>query len=174
MARSEKGLGKRGKTWQTYEEVARYVIQQIRERFHLAKVEGKQSVLGQKSGTWWAIDAKGVRDGDGAIIVVECRRRKSRQSQEDIGAVAYRIMDTNAAGGIIVSPLPLQKGAKLVAAANKIEHMQLDPHSTLDTWTAQIRNMFYMGLTMRAAASVAFEATVYDAQGNVVLPMPVR
>lgn len=163
MARSEKGLGKRGKTWETYEEVARYVLQQTRERFHLVEVEGKQGVLGQESGTQWVLDAKGVRNGDGAIIVVECRRYKhSRLSQEDVAAVAYRIRDTKAAGGITVSPHPLQKGAKLVAAANKIEHVQLDPNSTLDAWTALIHNVICVGLTERFGLGDRAGATVYD------------
>lgn len=61
------------KTWNTYEEVAQYLLNQFAEYFELGRVEGKQIVPG-KSGTEWEIDAKGVKaDGEG-FLIVECRR----------------------------------------------------------------------------------------------------
>jgi len=49
------------KVWSTYEEVATYLLDRNAKEFGLEKVEGKQSVLGQRSGTNWVIDAKGIR-----------------------------------------------------------------------------------------------------------------
>ncbi len=165
-----KGPGKRQKQWEDYEEVARYVLQQIGKRFGLADVEGKQKVAGKQSGTEWEIDAKGVRDGDASIVLVECRRYKSRLSQEALAAVAYRVIDAGAAGGITVSPLPLQTGAAKVAKAGKIEHVQLRSESTREQWVATIGTVVHIGITEIAKVSVrdTLEVTVLDRSGNVV------
>ena len=64
-------------TWKTYEEVAAYLLNQFASEFGLERVEGKQLVPGQRSGTKYKIDAKGVVDGGEAFIIVECRRYKS-------------------------------------------------------------------------------------------------
>jgi len=82
------------KEWQTYEEVATYLLNQIAEEFNLSRFEGKQKVIGKRSGTEWEIDAKGIKESDEMFIIVECRRyTKSKQTQEKIGALAYRIID---------------------------------------------------------------------------------
>lgn len=165
-----KGLGKRKKQWETYEEVARYVLQQLGKRFGLSEVEGKQKVIGKQSGTEWEIDAKGVRIGDSSIVLVECRRYKSRLSQEALAAVAYRVIDAGAAGGITVSPLPLQKGAALVAKAGKIEHVQLQRDSTHEQWVATIGAIVHIGITEVVNLSIheKLEVIVRDRSGNIV------
>ena len=164
------GTGKRGKTWKTYEEVAAYMLKQAGKSFGLSDVEGKQKIMGEHSGTPWEIDAKGVQESDGALVIIECRRRNSRSSQEEVAAVAYRIFDTGAAGGIIVSPHPLQSGAVKVAKASKIEHVQLDPDSTRDRWIAKIQGVMMFGLTGTASVSVTgtLGITVRNAAGNVI------
>jgi hypothetical protein len=163
-------LGKRGKTWASYEEVARYVLQQLGKRFGLADVEGKQKVAGRHSGTAREIDAKGVRDGEASIVIVECRRYKRRLTQEAVAAVAYRIFDIGAVGGITISPLPLQKGAAKVAEANKIEHVQLRPESTRELWIADIAKVIHIGATdsISVRATDSLQITAFDAGGNVV------
>jgi hypothetical protein len=62
------------KSWETYEEVARYLLNQFSAAFGLDRVEGKQSLLGKLTGTSWEIDAKRIRLGEQGIILVECRR----------------------------------------------------------------------------------------------------
>ena len=133
-------------------------------------MEGKQKVAGRRSGTTWEIDAKGIRDGDGATILVECRRYKKALTQEAIAAVAYRIEDTGAEGAITVSPLPLQKGAAKVAAANRIEHVRLRPESTRAQWIAQIGAVVHIGITDTISTRVtdSYEITVRDQNGTVV------
>jgi len=117
-------------TWRTYEEVAQYLLNEFAGHFHLGRVEGKQHVVGD-SGTQWEIDAKAVLVDDSEFIVVECRRHtKKGVSQEQVAGLAYRIKDTGANGGIVVSPLDLQRGAKLVADHEGIQHMRLDENST--------------------------------------------
>lgn len=98
------------KAWRTYEEVAAYLLNRFAKEFGLKFVEGKQKVEGRRSGTSWTIDAKAVA-GDAGFFIVECRRyTTSKQNQEKSGGLAYRIIDTGASGGIIVSPFGLQEG----------------------------------------------------------------
>src|SRR5215210_705819 len=96
--------------WESYEQVAAYLLNQFASEFGLERVEGKQKVVGQRSGTDWEIDAKGFRSGDTGFVIVECRRyTTSKQNQGKVGALAYSIIDSGAEGGIIVSPLGLQE-----------------------------------------------------------------
>jgi len=70
------------KAWQTYEDVARHLLDTFARGFGLGHVEGKQLVAGRD--TTWEIDAKAVRLGDDGFLVVECRRyTTTRLSQED-------------------------------------------------------------------------------------------
>jgi len=121
-------------------------LEQFADHFGLGHVEGKQLVPGA-SGTNWVIDAKGVKSDGGGIVLVECRRHTtSKLSQEQLGGVAFRIIDTGAQGGITVSPLDLQKGAKLVAAHANIVHGMLDPKSTTTEYVMKFLDKFFVGL----------------------------
>ncbi|HUU20315.1 MAG TPA: hypothetical protein VMW72_24415 [Sedimentisphaerales bacterium] len=112
-------------SWKSYEDIARYFLNLFRQEFGLERVDPKQKITGS-SGTSWEIDAKGLREGNNsAIMLIECRQHRSKRlNQEAVGGLAYRIIDTSASGGIIVSPLPLQDGAGKVAEANNIVHVQ--------------------------------------------------
>jgi hypothetical protein len=104
-------MSKAAKTWENYEQVAQYLLDEFAVHFGLGRVEGKQIVPGQ-SGTTWEIDAKGVKaDGEG-FVIVECRRHtNSGLPQESLGGLAFRIPDTQVAGAIVVTPLDIQAGA---------------------------------------------------------------
>jgi hypothetical protein len=105
--KSRKKQGARPKASLAYEEVATYLLKSSAKEFGLKFVEGKQKLQGA-SGALWEIDAKGVREDNDAIVVVECRRyTTSKLKQEDIGGLAFRIADIEAEAGIIVSPLGL-------------------------------------------------------------------
>lgn len=79
--------------WQTYEEVAAYLLGNFSEHFGLSRVERKQSIPGVRSGTEWTIDAKGICQGTEAFVIIECRRHTtSKQDQEQLGGLAYRII----------------------------------------------------------------------------------
>ena len=148
------------RAWQTYEEVTRDLLEQFAAHFGLDRVEGKQSVPGA-SGTDWQIDAKAVRSDGGGFLIVECRRHTSgRQSQEDVGGLAYRIQDTGASGGIIVSPLELQKGAQIVAAHEGIHHVQLRPDSTNENYLLRFLNNVFAGVTDTCAITLTDSAVV--------------
>ncbi|MNZ31247.1 hypothetical protein D3C78_485410 [compost metagenome] len=135
------------KSWRTYEEVATFLLNELSVKFKLERVEGKQSMAGLASGTNWEIDAKGVKEGDSGFVLIEVRRyTSSRLSQEDMAAVAYRIQDTGAVGGIVVSPLPLQVGAQRVAEAANIVAVQLSENSTTTEYILRFLNNVMVSL----------------------------
>jgi hypothetical protein len=154
-------------SWKSYEDVARYFLNRFRQEFGLERVDPKQKIPGS-SGTSWEIDAKGVREGDNsAIMLVECRQHRSKRlDQEAVGGLAYRITDTGASGGIIVSPLPLQDGAKKVAEANNIFHVQLGPDSTPENFAMSFFYKIFVGITEQVTISEHVSVVITDKDGN--------
>lgn len=147
--------------WRTYEEVAAYLIGRFAEHFGLVGAEDKQSIGGLRSGTDWTIDAKGVTSGAEAFVIIECRRHTtSREDQEQLAALAYRILDTGAHGGILVSPLGFQSGAKKVAEAENIVHVELHPDSTPEEFAMQFLEKIFIGVHTRSRAIDHFEAKI--------------
>ena len=133
--------------WRTYEEVARQLLDKIAGLLGLERVEGKQYLPGKKSGTNWEIDARGVSSNGTGFLVIEIRRYStSRLSQEALAAIAYRIEDTGANGGIVVSPLPLQSGAQKVADAARVVAVQLDQNSTTERYVLRFLKNVMVGL----------------------------
>ena len=159
-------------TWQSYEEVANFVVEQCRQKFGLDTVEGKQDVDGQLTGTTWEIDGKGVIDDGNKFLIIEARRyTTSRLDQEKLGGIAYRIQDTGASGAIVVSPLELQSGAELVAKANNVHHIELDAESTKENWAAKIGNVLNLGFTDTVSIKniqEEFTIQILDKDGNII------
>jgi hypothetical protein len=146
--------------WKSYEELAQFILRELSKEFGLAVVEGTQVIPGE-SGTEWEIDAKGVRIGDSGIILIECRRYiKSKLKQEQMAAIAYRIKDIGAAGGITVSPLDPQKGAKILAAHENITHVVLDPDSTTENYFVKFLNKAFLKLTEKLSISDSFHGEI--------------
>ena len=145
--------------WKDYEEVATDLLNQFKKEFGLERVEGKQKVEGKRSGAMWEIDAKGVIDDNGGFMIVECRRHtKAKQSQEKVGGLAFRILDTEAEGGIVVSPLGLQEGAEKVAKSENIINVTLTPEST--------PNDFDMGFFGKFRAARSLSANICGVKPN--------
>src|SRR5581483_5747965 len=117
--------------WKSYEDLAAHLLGQWAKEFGLERVERGGKIVGLKSGTEYSLDAKELKkDGEG-FVIIECRRYlKAKQKQEQMGGLAYRIIDSGAAGGLIISPLGLQEGAKLIANAENIQEVILGPEST--------------------------------------------
>ena len=61
--------------------------------------------------------------------------------------MAYRIHDTGADGGILVTPLPLQEGAKKIAALNNIVSVTLAADSTPENFVIAFFDKLHLGLT---------------------------
>ncbi|MFT3817518.1 MAG: hypothetical protein QM750_07830 [Rubrivivax sp.] len=128
----------RTQTWQSYEEAARSVLNELAARFGLLQVEGKQLVAGLKSGTRWELDGKGVCLGDAGFLIVEARRVGRRLTQEATAGIAYRVWDTGTRGALVVTPVGFQEGAKLIAEQANIISVQLDPESTPERYVLRL------------------------------------
>lgn len=147
--------------WKTYEEVAAYLLNTLATHFGLSAVEGKQSIPGLRSGTEWTIDAKGISQGAEAFVIIECRRHTtSKQDQEQLGGLAYRIIDTGAQGGILVSPLGFQSGALKVAQSEGIVHVELHEDSTPTEFALRFLNQVFVGIHEHCSASDHYETEV--------------
>ena len=141
--------------WERYEQTAQYLLNEFATHFGLGSVEGKQVVPGT-SGTKWRIDAKGVQaDGEG-FLIVECRRRKARPNQEDMAALAYKIYDTGGQGGMLVTPVELQRGAQKIAEHEAIHHVMLDENSTAEAYVIAFLGKVIMGLAENLAISDSY------------------
>jgi hypothetical protein len=161
-------------SWRTYEEVAAEILDRLSEELGLSAVEGKQTLQGL-SGTAWEIDAKGFKQGSEAFVIVECRHHTtSRIKQEAIAALAFRILDTGAAGGLLVSPLGLQEGAQKVAASANIYSMILNAGATPQQFALSFLEKLFVGLagveasaeTGKVTASVEVGLTGVEVRGE--------
>jgi Restriction endonuclease len=129
--------------WRTYEAIGRHLLNELRAHLGL-RVEHYHSVTGQ-SGTTWEIDAKGIRKGDEGFVIIECRSyRNDRVTQEEVAGLAYRIWDSGAAGGLVVSPHDLQAGAKLVAAHEGIAEIKMAPVSTTTDYMVKFLDQIFV------------------------------
>ena len=148
------------KTFENYEQVATFLIGQFSENFGLDRVEGKQNVVGLRSGTSWEIDGKGVTEDGEAFLIIECKRyTSSRPNQEILAGLAYRIHDTRAAGGIIVTPMGIQEGAAQVANAEGIVTVKLDPLSTTSDYVLKFLNKVMIGASGKLTASAQMKVS---------------
>ena len=130
--------------WRTYEAIARHLLNELRARLGSSAFEVRQNVTGQ-SGTTWEIDAKGIRNGDEGFVIIECRGYPNdRVTQDEVAGLAYRIWDKGAAGGLVVSPLDLQVGAKLFAAHEETVEIQMVPASTTTDYMVKFLDQIFV------------------------------
>lgn len=156
------------KKWESYEDVATYLLDVFAKNFGLGRVEGKQLVPGA-SGTQWEIDAKGYSEDGSTFVIVECKRyTKSKVPQEVVAGLAFRISDTGANGGIIVTPLGFQEGAKKVAAHTGIHTVCLTQDSTRTDYVLQFLNKFCVGLSETVHIEEHLTITLIDRDGNAI------
>jgi hypothetical protein len=155
------------RSWLLYEQAARAVLEHMRAHLGVSAVEGKQGVPG-RSGTKWEIDAKALVQDGVDFLVVEARRWTTSLTQEDVAAIAYRIDDVGASGGIVVTPMPLQSGAQLVASAAGIEHVRLSLDSTPMDYLAEYMGRRFIGASVieRMTASDSCDAVVIKEASN--------
>ncbi len=133
-------------SWRSYEELALSVISALSKELDVQDVSGPELLSG-RTGTKWAIDGKAWQHGGRGFLVVEARRYPGRRlSQGRVAELAFIVEDTTASGAIIVSPLPLQSGADLVAKAHGIEHLRLEADSSTAYWVAQFLGRVFKGV----------------------------
>lgn len=148
--------------WRSYEGAARRVITDLRALFGIDSVGGDQHLPGQ-SGTSWKVEGMAVLADGGGFLIVECRRYTTRRlSQESLGGIAYRILDVGGTGGIVVSPLPLQEGAAIIAGASNIKHITLTPDSTAEDYLAVFMKQTFHGAAVKEGIGVCdvMDATI--------------
>lgn len=158
------------KNWESYEGVAAYLLNAFANDFKLGKVEGKQVVPGA-SGTTWEIDAKGYSEDGETFVIVECKRyTTSKICQEIVAGLAFRIVDTGASGGIIVTPLGFQEGAQKVAAHTGVHTVRLNEDCTRTDYVLQFLNKIWLGLSDSLNVSIADHVTIslIDKDGRVI------
>ncbi len=103
------------RTWERYEDVARQLIDDIKSSLGLSMVNPDKKEFPKKDGGICEIDVSAYDMSDGKLVLVECRNKNKRLPQEEVHGFAYRIQQTNAKRGIIVTPIGLQKGAIIAA-----------------------------------------------------------
>jgi hypothetical protein len=144
--------------WKIYEDAARKVLTDLRKELGIQTVEGKQTLFGV---TNWEIDAKAWCEDSDKFLVIEVRRHTtSGLKQEEVAAIAYRIQDVGASGGVIVSPKPIQKGARPIAVNANISHVRLSPDSTTESYLAEFMGRRFLGATITESVQVT---DTYDA-----------
>lgn len=156
---------KKSKKWRSYEDVATALLNEFRLHFRLAHVDAKQHIPGEA--TSWEIDAKAIVENGDGFLVVECRRyTRSRISQEQLGGLAYRIKDIGAQGGIVVSPLGFQVGAKRIAEKEHVMEVRLDPDSTTTNYILQFLNSAFVGISARSKVSASISMIITRNDGT--------
>ncbi|MGZ8226033.1 MAG: restriction endonuclease [Methylococcaceae bacterium] len=150
------------KKWKDYEKATIYLLNQFASAFSLDGFLWKETIHGHHSGTDWEIDGKGFNDGNDGFLIVECRRyTTSKQCQEKIAALAYKIHDTGATGGIIVSPMGLQSGAEKVASAENVISVKLTPNITNQEYMMEFLNKIMIGISEKAIFSTTVHGLIY-------------
>ena len=141
------------KKCERYEQVTRKILEDCREQLGYREVHPKGKILG-KSGTQWEIDATCYL-ADNKAILVECRRHTTRKiDQEQVAGLVFRITDTGAKGGLMVTPLGYQLGAKLVAQAQKITLATLNPDATEREYVLSVAERLFIGVEAKGGITV--------------------
>ena len=151
------------KDWERYEQVVRTILESLREHLGYSRVDPKGDLPG-RSGTEWEIDATAYQLADGKLVLIECKDYPDRKvTQGEMGVHAYHIIETGAAGGLFVTPVGYQKGAKLVANAAKIGMATLNLDATEREYDLNIAGRLFFGreakggIRLGATASASVE-----------------
>lgn len=145
--------------WMKYEDLARKVVDDMREALGLALVEGKQRLTGA-SGNDWEIDAIAyLSSGDGFLIVEARRKTAAGVSAEAVAAISRRMKDVGADGAVIVSPLPLQRGGRKLADFDGIQALRLDLESTPERYLAEYMGRVFLGASILERVDAGADAS---------------
>lgn len=137
----------RKQTWEKYEDVVRQVIDDIKSYLGLSIVNPDKKAFSKKDGGMCEIDVSAYDMGDGKLVLVECRNKNKPLPQEEVHGFAYRIQQTNAKRGIIVTTIGFQEGARIAANGARIGLVRLEPNSTPDNYIAQLTQLLIIRVT---------------------------
>lgn len=156
------------KEWKAYEEIGTFLLNEMAKHFNLKKVEGKQKLVGEKSDLKWEIDAKGIIKDSKAFFVIEFRRYTTKRiSQGDVAKLRGTIEDLNAEGGILVSPLGFQKGAKKYAKSYGIIEVKMDENSTNLDYILKFLNEIKVGRSGKLNIKGSLSAKKIRSNGTI-------
>jgi hypothetical protein len=131
--------------YEDYERVTAQILKNLRDELGIETVNQKTVVPGQ-SGTSWKCDVTCYKTGTQKLVIVECRKYRSKIKQEDMGGFAYRVEDAGATEGLMVTPIGYQQGAQLVANSAKIGMATLNPEATEYEYALQIAKKLFIGI----------------------------
>ena len=135
------------KEWERYEDVARQLIDDIKFHLGLSLVNEDKRKFKKNDGGECEVDVSAYDMSDEKLVLVECRKKKESLSQEEVHGFAYRIQQTNAKRGIIVTTIGLQQGARIAADGAKITLIRLDGNSTKEEYIAKITQQIFVKVT---------------------------
>jgi hypothetical protein len=143
-----------------YEQVTRTILHACREQLGYKEVRPKGRIPGE-SGTQWEIDATCYLLENDGMILVECRRHTTKPiDQEQVGGLVFRIIDTGAKGGLLVTPLGYQEGATLVAKARKVTLATLNADATEREYVLKVAERLFARIEGKGGLVVGSSATV--------------
>jgi hypothetical protein len=162
--------------WRTYEDAVRSIINQHKELFELVSVEPAPVKLEGKSGTSWNIEIVGYKAGQRRIVVVEVRRKTTRNLEpEEVGGFAYRIEDVDAEKGYMVTPLErgFSSGAANLAEYEEIGNINVSVDATPEDYIIQHLNWMFARSTedvssVTDAIKDEFRLLIKDKDGKLV------
>ena len=156
----------------SYEEVGTYLLDQFAVDLGLGSIEPQNNITSKKSMTPWQIDAKGSRQGNKGVVIIEFRcYTTSRQTEERIGAFAYKIIDTGAKEGIIVNPLELQEGAKKIATSANVINVKLNENCNYREDMMQFINRVMIGTRDTIGITDSVEIEIRNNSTKTGLPI---
>lgn len=176
MSQSSRSIG------DAFERLALMSLEFFAAEFGLGEFAGSKVKVQGTHGDTWEVDLvfylpdrapnKNIQeDGNGkGSILVECKCLRRRLEQDKVASLAYRIRSTGAGGGILVTQLPLQSGAKMLATAEKIEVLQIFKGSCPEALliarlSDEIRNIF-AGFRENIGFSDSFSAVLIRPDGT--------
>ncbi len=156
--------------WKNFEDVFRAILAMHMDFFELEEVEPTSKPIPgiARKVKPWAIDVVGYRKGTNRLVLFEVKRRGRNVEPEQAAGFAYRILDTEAEAGYIVTTMDrnLSSGAKEIANYEKIGHIQLQKDSTPDDYVMRIADNMFVGITDAVKVSERVEAIVERRDGS--------
>jgi hypothetical protein len=159
--------------WKVFEDAVRAIITRHREFFGLESVEPGVTKVQGKSGYEWNIDVVGNKSGSQKTVIFEVRKRKRNAVPEEIGALAYKIQDTDSEQGYLVTKLDrgFSNGADQIAGFEQIGHIEVAGDSTpeyslmkcLKAWFVDVADKFEYEIQKDSVRLL-----VQDKDGNIV------
>lgn len=144
------------KKWAAYEEAAKRIVSNLRTLLGVVHVGDKQRLPGIDGATY-ELDAVAWTDDAGSFLLIEAKRHKRGLTQDTINSVIYKFIKVGASGAIVVTPMPLQRGAKKAADFDHVIHIKLSADSTPEDYLAEYMGKRFLGVSISESLAVTDE-----------------